>query len=571
MRTPIRFLATLLALVLASAHPSVAPAAPSSSPDLSSVTAAAKDASLRHYLQGVYAEGEGDLQRALAEFGRAAEFDPMAPDLALKLSGLLLRMGEPRMALAQAQRALGLGDRSGSGHLLAGSALASMGRVAEAKAEFTRSVAEDSTEIDAWLALGRAHEETNDVPGAAHALRRAIALDPERFETAWRLARMEAQIGNYGAADSLLDRIEDAAPGMPGVAVTRGWVAERTGRFAEAADAYRRHLEFVPTDLSVRKQLLGAYARLDDEPRAFEQARILNAQMPDDLDVARVLVSLHLKADRKDEAVAIARRLRGSTPGRIDTGAFAIGVLGATGHTADARREADALAREAPRDYRTHLVAAEVWAEREGGGPVDPAEADRRYDAALRVAPDSVSARVHVAQSMSRTKRFERAGKLLAEALEREPKNPRIWLDRAFALERQKDLAGAEAAARRSLELDAQNPQALNFLGYLFADANIKLDEAAPLIRKALELDPRNPYYLDSLGWAYFRLGRLEDARGELEQAIELSGGDPEIHGHLGDVYLALGRTEDAKLQYQKGLRLDPTSDSLTRKLAELR
>ena len=54
-------------------------------------------------------------------------------------------------------------------------------------------------------------------------------------------------------------------------------------------------------------------------------------------------------------------------------------------------------------------------------------------------------------------------------------------------------------------------------------------------------------------------------------QAIEISGGDPEIHAHLGDVYLAMGRPEDAKRQYQKGLQLDPTSDALTRKLAELR
>ena len=80
-----------------------------------------------------------------------------------------------------------------------------------------------------------------------------------------------------------------------------------------------------------------------------------------------------------------------------------------------------------------------------------------------------------------------------------------------------------------------------------------------------------NPYYIDSLGWALFRKGRLEDARAELERALVLSGGDPEIHAHLGDVLLALGRPDDAKAQYQKGLRLDPTSDSLTRKLESLR
>ena len=564
MRPPIRYaVGALVALLLSAPGGAFAQ-------DPRSVTAAAKDAALRHYLQGAYAESDGDYARALAEFGQAADLDPTAPDLAIKLAGLALRMGDSRVALSQARRGLALGDVSGRGHLLAGSALASLGQVAEAKKEFTQAVAQDSTELEGWLALGRAAEETQDAEGAAFALRRAYDLDPERFETAWRLARLEAQLGHLDAADSLLVRVEDANAGLPGVAVTRGWIAEREGRFADAAAAYLRHLEMVPNDLPVRKQLLGAYARLEDEPHALEQATLINRAEPADMDVARVLVSIHLKAGRQDEAAAIARRMRAATPGRVDTGAFAVAVLGTVGKENDARKEADALTREAPKDYRAYLVAAETWSAKELQGGVEP-EVDRRYDAAERVRPDSVSARVVMARSLTRTKRFDRAERLLGEALAREPKNAPLWLERAFALERKKDLPGAEGAARRSLELEPKNAQALNFLGYLFADANIKIGEAAPLIQQALELDPKNPYYLDSLGWAYFRLGRLDDARGELERALEISGGDPEIYAHLGDVYVAMGRHDDAKRQYEKGLRLDPTSDSLTRKLAELR
>ena len=112
---------------------------------------------------------------------------------------------------------------------------------------------------------------------------------------------------------------------------------------------------------------------------------------------------------------------------------------------------------------------------------------------------------------------------------------------------------------------------ALNFLGYLYADYNLKVDQAVPLIQKALVLEPGNPYYIDSLGWAYYRLGRYEDARGQLEQALELGGDEPEVLEHLGDVYLALARKADAKSQYRKALQLDPTSVSLARKLEALR
>lgn len=566
-----RFVATLVVAALSLGRPDLAPAQGSGrGPSPGTLAQAARDTALRHYLQGVLAEHSGDLGTALEEMSRAFAAEPTAPDLALRIADLSLQAGNPPAALEYARRATALGDGTGRARLIAGSALASMGRGAEAKTEFERAAEADSTNVEAWLALGRVAEEGDDVERAAMALRRARALDPERIEVAWRLAGIEARLGRLTAADSLLDEVEEVQPQLPGIAVTRGWIADREGRYADAAAAYARHLEQFPGDSRVRRQLLQTYARLDDQPRALAQARLLSEQAPGDLDVARLLIALHLRGGRNGEAAAAARALRAASPGRVDAGAFAINVLGFAGSESEARKQADLLTREAKGDYRAWIVAAETWAAHEAKDGPEP-EVDRRYAEAERVRPDSVSARVALARSFTRTKRHGRAAQVLEEALAKEPKNAQLWLESAFALERQQKLPGAEAAARRSLEIEPRNAQALNFLGYLFADANVKLEQAEPLIRQALEIDPGNPYYIDSLGWALFRQGRLEDARAELERALDLSGGDPEIHAHLGDVLLALGRRDDAKAQYQKGLQLDPTSDSLTRKLESLR
>ena len=70
---------------------------------------------------------------------------------------------------------------------------------------------------------------------------------------------------------------------------------------------------------------------------------------------------------------------------------------------------------------------------------------------------------------------------------------------------------------RDVLAREPSNPTALNFLGYLLADHNRKLDEAVDLIQRALALDPNNGAYLDSWAGPTTVRGRLADARVQLE------------------------------------------------------
>ena len=55
------------------------------------------------------------------------------------------------------------------------------------------------------------------------------------------------------------------------------------------------------------------------------------------------------------------------------------------------------------------------------------------------------------------------------------------------------------------LEIDPNNAEALNFIGYSYADRGINLDEAEKMIVRALEIKPDNGYMMDSLGWVYFK------------------------------------------------------------------
>ena len=540
------------------------------SPDPDELGAAAKENALRHYLQGVYLEGSGDLAGAIQEIGRAFAYEPTAPDLPLKLAELALEADDPQSGLDYARRSITLGEKSGRAQFVAGAAYAGTGRVDEARDAFTRSLSMDSTRIETWQALGRLEDESGRLPAARDAYARSFLLDPEDGETAYHLGMIEARLEHWGAADTLLAQAAETNPFVPGLGVARAFVAEHQGRIDEAARGYEAHLEHFPNDRQTRRRLVQAYIRLEQWPAATKEALWLYQQAPKDFEAGRVLASLDLTQKQDAAAADVAHSLRKNLPGEVEPAAFAVAVLLHVGRGKEARSEADALTRERPENARSWIVAAETWAADDKPGKFS-AEADRRYARAEETLADSTGARVELARSFTRTQRFERAEQTLLTALDNDSMNARLWLELAFARERRKDVPGAEDAARRSLELDARSGQALNFLGYLYADYQVKVDQAVPLIEQALTLDPDNPYFIDSLGWAYYRLGRLEDARGQLVRAVALGGGEAEVLEHLGDVYLALARKSDAKSQYQKALQLDPTSTALARKLDALR
>lgn len=138
------------------------------------------------------------------------------------------------------------------------------------------------------------------------------------------------------------------------------------------------------------------------------------------------------------------------------------------------------------------------------------------------------------------------AMQLVNQALQQFADNSNLLYTRAILSERLGNPAGFEADLRRIIELEPDNSMALNALGYTLADRNERLDEALLLIQQALELRPDDPAILDSLGWAYYRLGRLEDAERALRQAFAAFP-DAEVGAHLGEVLWQQGKRREAR------------------------
>lgn len=137
-----------------------------------------------------------------------------------------------------------------------------------------------------------------------------------------------------------------------------------------------------------------------------------------------------------------------------------------------------------------------------------------------------------------------------------------LYYARAISQERQGNWQEAEADFRSALEINPDQPQVLNYLGYSLVEKKTKLDEALEMIERAVAASPDSGYIIDSLGWALYRLGRYEEAVPHMERAVALMAVDPVVNDHLGDVYWAVGRYREAEFQWTRALSFVDTSDS---------
>jgi tetratricopeptide (TPR) repeat protein len=203
-------------------------------------------------------------------------------------------------------------------------------------------------------------------------------------------------------------------------------------------------------------------------------------------------------------------------------------------------------------------------------------EAEGHLKAALAEDENDMRAYLALGGVYARQEKYRDAANLYDQAVARMDEPTRaewnIFYQRGIAYERLKEWDKAEPNFHKALELYPNQPQALNYLGYSWVDMNINLDEGLEMIQRAVELRPSDGYIVDSLGWAFYRLGRFEDAARELERAVGLMPADPILNDHLGDAYWRVGRKLEATFQWRHALALEPDDEvkaDAERKLAE--
>jgi tetratricopeptide (TPR) repeat protein len=166
------------------------------------------------------------------------------------------------------------------------------------------------------------------------------------------------------------------------------------------------------------------------------------------------------------------------------------------------------------------------------------------------------------AQLLRDAKRYEQAFEVLHHGLDENPDQPEMLYEAALIADKLGKPDVLERLVHRLIELQPNNANAYNVLGYSLLDRNVRVKEGMRLVEKAYQLSPNDAAIIDSVGWGHYRLGNLDKSLEFLRRAFAADP-DPEIAAHLGEVLWVKGEKEEAKKIWSGSLKQHPKNESL--------
>jgi tetratricopeptide (TPR) repeat protein len=522
-----------------------------------------KAGALAHFVEGMAFEENGEMDRALDAYRKVLDVDPGQSKLASRVAALLIRQEDFPQAIDILKDAIKANPND---------------------AEPYRQLA---------YIYARYLKRTDQAIDYAN---QAIALNPRDIEAYQRLLEIELASGDEKKALEVLERATKVRSDDANF-----WT--QLGKLYVAV-LFKSDSQFRPEDLTrVNEIFKKAVAHANDDPAILKDIadyyassqqlkeaiplylRVLELQ-PDDANAREKLATGFILTNQRDKAVEMLEQIIKEHPEKYQPYDLLAQVLDEEARSFQrANRLDEAKAKFAkvaanyeqsllinPNHAGTYLRLAELLL-----GPLkDPGRAVKFLTEARRRFPGAPEIVYYLAIAQREGKQTQQAVATFEEALheaqldqDNEIVNAKFYFNYGATAEQAGLYEKAADLLQKSIALDPANAaEAYNYLGYMWADHNMHLDEAEEMIRRALEIEPNNGSYLDSLGWVEFRKGKFDQALTDLLRAAKnMDREDSIVFEHVGDTYLKLGRAPQALEVWKKALALDPKNKNVADKI----
>lgn len=338
-----------------------------------------------------------------------------------------------------------------------------------------------------------------------------------------------------------IEMLDRAAARKPTGAPLQLKLAESFYLFGESDKAAKWYLEILdrgepgaPLRDILRAKLADIFLRGEDRVRAMEQLSAIVRENPANAGAHYFLGAIAFEEKRWDEAIAGFRRALLYNPS-FEQAYFDLATAQiAAGKPEEGIATLESLRKKKPANFVVEYLLATAYYEQ------------KNYSQAV----------LHFA-----------AAETIARVVETNRLNTAFYFQLGATHERNGDRGEAAKYFEKSIALAPDNAEALNYLGYMWAEQGENLSRARELIERALKLEPDNDAFLDSMGWVLFKLGDTKGALSYLLKSVaKLEEPDATVYDHLGDVYAALKEMDKAREAWAKSVSIE-ASENVQKKL----
>jgi predicted Zn-dependent protease len=521
------------------------------------------------------AQNPADLEGAVKHLRLGVDAAQQGGQARLVLAQSLVRLDKGAEAWEQIQTLLQ--DRPNDPRIwvLAGESLRMLGRFDEAADYFRRAAAVPEFRQRATLELVETLATARKFKEAAAVLGEFLRKEGATSTGLTRWATLLARAGEKDKAMQVLDQVLAGDPTEHDALLLKAMLEASDGHAKAAEQLFRKVLAATPDDVDAElglarvlmdgRRLPEARNLLDGLWKQVEEKKLTGEEAA--TEVAQERATLELLDHKPDAALPWLKRCSAKVLARRP-----LALWGEYFRLREAFKEGLDFVREAKidEDKETARLRATLVIEF-GLAAGDQADAKAAMDTLFAGNVDDVVAALG---ALDQRKLFAEAVRRAREAIARLGEKPALQFAYAAALERSGSWDEAVREFRKLLAKEPDNAAALNYLGYMFADRNVNLDEARSMLNKAVEEDPTSGAFQDSLGWVYFRLGELDRAEKYLTEALRLDPFDATVHEHVGDLFRARGEKVKAAEAYRQALTLGPDEvgqkERIEKKLAEV-
>jgi tetratricopeptide (TPR) repeat protein len=536
-----------------------------------------------YLLIGKNAEAENQFQRALG-------IDPQYGPALTALADLAYRRGRIAEADQLLERASKLPDPAY--RPLHAMFLLETGRGAASVAEFERLYKSNSNNRDLRSRLVWAYTRTEQTAAASKLLEDALKKNPKDLDALIQRGELSFAARKYQAAQDDLALVLNFQPDSVEAHLLMARVQQALGAVERQREQLTEVLRLNPGLLAARVELARSFTTSNSPSEALHVLDTAPAQ--DQGNLALILErndALYALGDyaemRKgvDRGLGIARQpglllqdgllrfrlhdLKGGRAsleealGKQPQNWKALEAL-AMSYVAEKKLgEATALVRQYTARTQGSAAAQQylgTWLRRAG----DPAGARAAFEAERRLAPNSVTPKIELAELDLRDGKFDAARDWLLPLHRAQPANLTVLLDLAQTEYRASRKAEAIQYYQQAVQQDPRSIPALNNLAFLLADTGTDPDRALELAQQVKELAPNDATINDTIGWAYYQKGVYNTALAYLSSGKSMT---PLWKSHLALAYARTGNLPKARELLAELLKEDPSRPEVRRVL----